>query len=239
MRKYLLAALAMLATAACNNGFKLDTYMDEMALPAAEGSRDSLFMSISLEYVKAGPAADEINAVIQSRAFDLYETSASLEETAVRYRENLIDEYLTENGSGRSSTWEDILEGVFTGDYKGWKNYLLTYYSYKGGAHGIQTACPIVFSAKSGAPVSEEDLFVPGYKEPLAKLLGEALSKDMHEDDDELIGLVEMDQVAPNGNFSVGTDGIQWIFQPYEVGPYALGILSATLSWKQLKPYLK
>jgi hypothetical protein len=37
----------------------------------------------------------------------------------------------------------------------------------------------------------------------------------------------------------VGKDGIEWISQPYEAGPYALGIVSATLGWDQLKPYLK
>ena len=55
----------------------------------------------------------------------------------------------------------------------------------------------------------------------------------------ELVELVMMDAIVPNGNFSVGKDGMEWIFQPYEAGPYALGIVSATLGWDQLKPYLK
>ena len=50
---------------------------------------------------------------------------------------------------------------------------------------------------------------------------------------------MEAELIGPNENFSVGPDGIEWIFQPYEIGPYALGIVTATLSWKQLKPYLK
>ena len=37
----------------------------------------------------------------------------------------------------------------------------------------------------------------------------------------------------------VGANGIQWVFQPYEAGPYALGIVTASVSWKELKPYLK
>ena len=62
-----------------------------------------------------------------------------------------------------------------------------------------------------------------------------AVSSAMQADDPEL----EPEAIAPNGNFSVGKDGVEWIFQPYEAGPYALGIISATLTWQQLQPYLK
>ena len=47
-----------------------------------------------------------------------------------------------------------------------------------------------------------------------------------------------LDNVVPNGNFFLDKEGITWSYQPYEVGPYALGIVTATLSWDDLKPYL-
>ena len=43
----------------------------------------------------------------------------------------------------------------------------------------------------------------------------------------------------PNGNFSVGKEGITWYFNPYDIAPYALGVIDVTLSWDQLKPLLK
>ena len=61
----------------------------------------------------------------------------------------------------------------------------------------------------------------------------------MEEEDPELMQLVQLELVAPNGNFCVREDGVEWLFQPYEVGPYALGIVSATLSWDELTPFLK
>ena len=70
-------------------------------------------------------------------------------------------------------------------------------------------------------------------------MLRQAVLSSMEQEDQELVELVDAELIVPNNNFSVGQDGVQWIFQPYEVGPYALGIVSATLSWKQLKPYLK
>lgn len=234
---FIIVALAVIG---CRNGIYTGLYTDDIAMPAYEGSADSLLMSISLEFLRSGDIKDAVNNAVVSRAFDYGDDwTGDIAESAPQYRENLIDEYLTENGGNGTSTWEDRLSGNFTGQYRDWINYVLTYYSYRGGAHGIQTVSPIVFDAKTGAIVSEQDLFVPGYEGPVAELLKEAVKVSMEEEDAELLDLVDMELVAPNNNFSVSSNGVEWIFQPYEVGPYALGIVSASLDWKQLKPYLK
>ena len=129
--------------------------------------------------------------------------------------------------------------GVFTGDYKNWYNYLITYYSYRGGAHGIQTVSQLVFDKETGEIVTENQLFAEGFTEPVSELMRASIKTEFEAEDPELLQLVEMDFVVPNGNFSVGANGIQWVFQPYEAGPYALGIVTASVSWKELKPYLK
>ena len=136
-------------------------------------------------------------------------------------------------------TWEDKISGVFTGDYKNWYNYLITYYSYRGGAHGIQTVSQLVFDKETGEIVTENQLFAEGFTEPVSELMRASIKTEFEAEDPELLQLVEMDFVVPNGNFSVGANGIQWVFQPYEAGPYALGIVTASVSWKELKPYLK
>ena len=240
-------ALAVLLMLAAGCGIQTESYQDNLVMPLTEGSPDSLFFSMRVEYVADGipaEAREQINAAIVSHAFDLEGGSVgSLEEAAVTYRENLIDEYLTENGAPEQPdglfTWEDKVDGTFTGRYKGWLNYLLTYYSFRGGAHGIQTMCQVVFDKGTGAVVTQEDLFAPGYEEPLAALLKDAVMASLLEEDPELAGLLEPELIVPNGNIALGKDGVQWIFQPYEVGPYALGIVMATLPWEQLKPYLK
>ncbi len=232
-----LLAAALLALQACD-GLQTAHYEDDLALPREEESADTLLLSIDLEYVTKGPsgeAVEQMNSVILTQAFDLEDGPGTVEETAVRYRENLIDEYLTES----RFTWEDRISGLFTEKYKGWRNYLLTYYSFRGGAHGIQTLSQIVFDAKTGAVLGEGDFFSEGYQEPVAQLLRKAVQETMTAEAPELLELVQMDAIGPNGNFSVGKDGMEWVFQPYEAGPYALGIISATLDWESLKPYLK
>ena len=99
MKKALLFASALLLVMACNN-FQTETYVDDIVVPLEEGQPDSLFLSINLEYVVTGmkvEARQLINSAIVANAFDLEDTGDPLEETAIRYRENLIDEYLNEN----------------------------------------------------------------------------------------------------------------------------------------------
>jgi len=245
MKRLLLLSSALCLLVACN-GLRTKTYQDDLVMPLAEGQADSLFMTISLEYATSGmliPSMEQMNQTIAQLAFDLEDVPGSLEDMAAGYRENLIDEYLTENGAPEEEsgvlTWEDKINGVFGTPYKGWRNYVLSYYTYRGGAHGIQTVTQLVFDKKTGELVSEQQLFNEGYAEPVSALMQEAVKAEFEAEDPELLQLVEMDFVIPNGNFSVSEDGIQWIFQPYEAGPYALGIVTATVSWKALEPYLK
>ena len=243
MKKILLFASALLLLAACDN-FKTQVYQDNLELALEEGRTDSLLFSISLEYATGGmshKAMEKMNEAIILQAFDLEEIPCGLEELADGYRTLLIDEYVSENRSledGGVHTWEDSTNGMFRSSYRNWRNYLLSYYTFRGGAHGIQTVSQLVFDKKTGELVTESDLFAPGYEEPVAQLMRASVQAEMEAEAPELLELVEMELVVPNGNFSVGEGGVQWIFQPYEVGPYALGIVMASVSWEELQPYL-
>jgi len=244
MKRILLFASALLLLASCDM-VRTETYQDDLVMPLEDGQTDSLFFSVSLEYVVTGMKVEvrqKINKAIVAQAFDLEGgEETTLEETAIRYRENLIDEYMNENAVLENGvrSWEDRVGGAFDKKYKHYMNYLVSYYSFRGGAHGIQTLSNIVFDAKTGEQVHEADLFAPGYETPVAQLLRLAIKSAMEAEDPELMQLVKLEEVVPNGNFSVHEDGMEWLFQPYEVGPYALGIVSATLSWEDLKPFMK
>lgn len=237
MKRIFALAAAAAALVACNN-FRTGQYMDDLVLPLAEERPDSLFFSIDLEYVVKGmpkEAMEQVNGAIITQAFDVEEPGASLEEAALRYREALIDEYLDQ----ADFSWEDSIEGLFTGDWKQWKNYQLSYYNFRGGAHGIQTVSQLVFDRKTGHLLTETDLFADGYLPGITPLLRQAVQSSLEQEAPELLELVDLDSVAPNGNFSVSKDGVEWVFQPYEVGPYALGLVTATVPWDKLQPYLK
>ncbi len=241
MKKFLpIAALILLV--ACHP-FRTDIYEDELVMPFGGEARDSLYIDMSIEYPVSGlskEAQERIYSNICTQVFDLEEPSSSLEESAIRYREDLIDLYMDANASFEvPMSWEERIEGSFTESYKNWKTYLVSYYTYRGGPHGLQTLSYTVYDTKTGFEVLESDLFVPGYYVKVSSLLKDAIFASLEEEDAELAQLLHKEAIMPNDNFSIGPEGIEWTFNPYEVGPYALGIVSATIPWEELKPLLK
>ena len=238
-------ALGALVTA-CDS-FRAGVFEDEMVMPLEGSQEDSLFYKVSIQYASKGmliPAMEKMNAAIVGQAFDMEGVDIGpLEETASQYRENLIDEYITENsgmvGEIPVLTWEDTLTGEFTSKYKGWRNYLINYYWYRGGAHGASTYCQIVFDAKTGDVISEADIFTDGYFDKVAALMQAQVKADIEADNPDVLELLDLEEVVPNTNFSVGPDGIQWLFQPDDLLPHAFGPLCVTVSWDLLKPYLR
>lgn len=244
MKKYLYWAAALLFAASCSS-FRTATYEEEMAMPLKENSADSLFYSVSLEYVTGGvpeEAREQMNNTILTAVFGLEEAPGTVEETAIRYRENLIDEYLAENARASlpagALSWGDEIKGSFADEWNRYKCYTITYSTFHGGAHGMYTITSLVFNPKTGALLTEADLFKDGWQEPVGRLMQENLRASLADDQDALES-IWWDNVAPNGNFWPDSEGISWTFQPYDVAPYALGAITADVTWEQLKPYLK
>ena len=238
-------ALGALMTA-CDS-FRAGVFEDEMVMPLEGSEADSLFYKVSLQYASGGtliPAMERMNTTIVAQAFDMEDSdAATLEETAVQYRENLIDEYITENsgmiGKMPVLSWEDNIIGEFTAKYKGWRNYQINYYWYRGGAHGSSTCSQIVFDAKTGEVITEADIFTDGWFDKVAALMQAQVKADIEADNPEILELLDLEEVVPNTNFSVGPDGVQWVFQPDDLLPHAFGPLFVTVSWDKLKPCLR
>ena len=244
MQKFLILAAAALLAGSC--GLNTVTYSAEQATPLAEGQADSLIQSISIEYPVKGAQEDilaKIEDGILNAAFDMEELPGSVEETALRYEDNLKDLYFNEyeglEGEGGVRTWEDRVNGYFSGRYKHFLSYMVEFYGFRGGAHGSNTMTPLVFDKGTGDIVPEEAFFADGYREPVAALLKAHLPEALEGDEDALADVFGADTLAPNGLYEVTKDGVTWYFQPYDIAPYYLGVISISVPWSELKPYVR
>ena len=244
MKRFLpFLAILVLATG-CQ--LKTETYSDEQAMPLAEGQTDSLIMSVSIEYPVKG-AGEEILAKIEdgilNAAFDMEEILGNVEETATRYEDNLKDEYFNEyegtEGEVGVRSWEDHVNGYFSGRYGHFVSYMVEFYGFRGGAHGSNTMTPVVFDRKTGDIVPEEAFFADGYREPVATLIQAHLPEALEGDAEALAAVFEPDLLAPNGLYELTKDGVTWYYQPYDIAPYYLGVISITVPWKELKPFVR
>jgi len=242
MKKLLAFAAVVLLMTGCQ--LKTTTYADDQAIPLEEGQTDSLIMSVSLEYPVKGASEeviDKISHSILTTAFDLEEEPGTVIETARRYEDNLKDGYFNEYEDVKEigvRSWEDRVNGYFSGKYGQFVSYMVEYYGFRGGAHGIATMTPVVFNSKTGDLVPEEEFFVEGYRNPVAGLIRNHLLDALEGDEEALATIFEPDLVGPNGNYEVTKDGVTWYYQPYDIAPYDLGVISVTVPWKELKPYV-
>ena len=49
----------------------------------------------------------------------------------------------------------------------------------------------------------------------------------------------EKESIRPNGNFYFAPEGVVYIFNPYEIGPYSLGETNICIPVEEVRPYLK
>ena len=113
-------------------------------------------------------------------------------------------------------------------------SYAMDVYEYTGGAHGNRYLLIQNYDLQTGDAVSEQDLFIDDYYEPLKNLLLEALiaQTDEAETKKDLRRLgYSVDDVVPNENFYVTAEGITYVYNPYEIAPYAMGCIQISLPW--------
>ena len=244
MKRFLPCAAALLLVTGCN--LRTTTYSDEQATPLGEGQTDSLLQSVSIEYPVKGAKAEVLAKIedgILNTVFDMEELPGSVEETALRYEDNLKDEYFNEyeglEGGFGAKTWEDHVNGYFSGRYKQYLSYMVELYSDRGGAHGISTMTPVVFDKKTGEIVPEEAFFADGYREPVAALLQAHLPEALEGDEEALAAVSDPGLVVPNGLYEVTKDGVTWYYQPYVIAPFSVGVISISIPWNELKPYVR
>lgn len=104
---------------------------------------------------------------------------------------------------------------------------------YLGGAHGSYVVLYYNFDKKSGKLLNIRDI-VPVEKE---KLVIDAMKKQLCEDWDaadlaelqEMTGITMLGDVYLTNNFLLKKDSIEFLFNQYEIAPYAAGLIEVTI----------
>jgi hypothetical protein len=126
--------------------------------------------------------------------------------------------------------------------------YGIERYVDMGGAHGLETRNYFNFDLKTGNLISENDLFIPNYKAGLADLIKKRIIEEARENNDSIdtepvLSLEDtdywIDSIKPNGNFYISDEGINYVFNPYEIAPYYMGQTEVSLPFDILKGFLK
>lgn len=157
----------------------------------------------------------------------------------------LRDEYnnLSESGipPGMMGCYCDIKGSTVSG-YNGYISYIMTQEEYYGGAHPTTFTTIACFDPATGAEITLKDIFKEGYEETLCTMLIDKLMKDNNVSTiDELCNKgysLDIDFFITN-NFILAQDSITFLYNRYEIAPYAMGDILISLDYTTLKEIMK
>lgn len=227
--------------------------VDKKVALAADTNSPAYDMKVNVKYVKEG-SEDVINSVnnaITAKIFNFHNTDI---QTAVdSFVNERIDNYTTEIAKLYKADNRDIDKKAiyeYATDIKtriedgreGVINYFIETYTFEGGAHPLSQMLVLNFDKETGKTLTLEDIMVPGYKMKLNEILQDALMKkaackdinELHEK-----GYLFSMEMYPSSNFILGKDAIIFVYNPYEIAPYALGRIDLTINYENLKPLMK
>jgi hypothetical protein len=214
--------------------------------PLQEGAPYDFTMEMNIEWPEGG-ASDKVLKKIQKGITDLL-FGSELETIDIEYamkthNDRSVDFYRQDNEEYLEDIeeewafmmdWSESIDGSFLDPYKGMVSYLKYAYGYSGGAHGMDVLTCRTFDLKTGEQIFEEDLFKRGYEDRLTEALrANLLSR--YEDQDMFF---ETD-ITPSDEFYLTSEGITYIYQRYEIGPYAIGIVEVLVPWKEIQDIIR
>ena len=98
------------------------------------------------------------------------------------------------------------------------------------------------FDNATGRLLTLDDVFVPGYQQQLSERLLQALiekteSEDLADLKDK--GYLYATDMFASENFALGDDAITFVYNPYEIAPYAFGLIELEIDNDDLKELWK
>jgi hypothetical protein len=114
-------------------------------------------------------------------------------------------------------------------------------YAYSGGAHGMTNISYDIIYLDNGRLLTYSDVFKEEGEEELAKILTAQLRKDYGIPKEVTLGEAGffVEEVKPNRNIYVTGNGVGFLYNSYEIAPYAQGATNIFLEFKQIKDLVK
>ena len=199
---------------------------------------------------------DSLNRIFVEKTFGEKYRQVPAEEAPAKYaadyaktyRNDLESSYLEDEKNTDSdviTSWYSYEESIQSAVERYQKNTLLVYrvnmYAYTGGVHGMHGTYYTNIDLHNLRVITLNDLFKKGYEEPLTHLICEQLMKDVEvESLEELeeLGFGPLEEIKPTENFVIYADCMEFLYNIYEIAPYAYGAISVVLPYETLKPLL-
>jgi hypothetical protein len=209
----------------------------ERRIPLCEDSEMALQMSCSFDWPLKGYNQSSLRAIQRNIIHAMFPDADSANDPEQAFLQ-WCNEYKTEYRQCCLSkdtdyesfllNWESAFYGKMNEPYNGIVSYVYDHYTYTGGAHGGTYRGALNMDEKTGRILTESDIFEPENYQILTSLVREYLPKCTEMD------MIDDPAISPSSDFYITSEGITYIYQQYEIGPYALGIVEVLIPWSEL-----
>lgn len=218
-----------------------DTLQDEFA-SLHEGAKREMDVKVDMQFMRQDQEVNEqVCKLINGQLIEilLHQSSElTADEAVAQYIEDVKGEF-------RSDEVADIYYDHLTGRAEYGKkqvvNYRLEEEVFNGGAHPCTVTTILRFDTSTGRMIVLDDI-CPITKQNLLKdLLLRKLMKDQQvRTMDELRqkGILEMTDMFISNNFALREDSIEFLYNEYDIAPYAYGAFTICLGYDETKEVL-
>ena len=200
-------------------------------------------ISVNITYPLATGVAKNDNLLIKDFISDCigkeYANKPSVEDAVKSLINDLIKEYKL-NVCGSTPESKVVKEGWMNHEYYTYNTILYNAhgilscsnytYTYSGGAHGLGTKVCFVYDVYENQTIDLNSIFKKENINNVLSLVKEELIK-------KEVNIFDMNNVDVTENFFVDDKGIHWIYNPYEIAPYAEGIIEVVLPYSKIQGY--
>jgi len=201
-------------------------------------------MFVEVNRVPQGSNLAKIKELVQKK--QELTTSKTIEQVIENNKNDYFKEYLEDNADfdqeySHMANWERQygVNVLFNDNY--FATLAFSVYQYSGGAHGGYSENFLVIDIKNGKEIKLNDIFD---KNALVTLQKRILKKAYAYTNSENVTSLQdagylVNKIEVTYNFSLNARGITFVYQQYEISPYAMGMPSFSFSWEEIKDIIK
>ena len=232
--------------------FETITTDKEVMLSSEENSpRCQVHLNLLQATAENGEKAKIINEALMARLLNKpgekdLQTAAEkfTEDYTTSYKNTMLPLYNQDRADTAKIAWYEYHYIIDATTQQGTANtisYLATIDYYEGGAHGINQLITFNFDIATGKVITLADVFAPGYESQLKNSLLKALkSKTGLNSMNELkeAGYLYSMEMFASENFILNDETITFVYNPYEIAPYAVGSIELVITYSEVSQIL-
>ena len=136
------------------------------------------------------------------------------------------------DGDGLHYSYEFISNTDSISIQRGIFCFMTSFYLFEGGAHGISGKHYTCVDLETGRKLAFNDVFTKDSEEALTAIIGRIIAEKPQD-----VGYFDT-EIKPSDNFYFDSDGVIFVYNPYEIASYSANIIEIYVPFNEIAPFV-